>query len=57
MSYEKTEFGEFFQASWEPCLKAVVASTGSVQLAEDQVAEAFARAWLSWGIVVAQAHP
>ena len=27
---------------------AVAASTGNVQLAEDQVAEAFARAWLSW---------
>jgi hypothetical protein len=48
VSQEKTEFAEFFQASWEPCLRAVAASTGSVQLAEDQVAEAFARAWLSW---------
>ena len=47
MSREKTEFAEFFQASWEPCLRAVAASTGSAQLAEDQVAEAFARAWLS----------
>ena len=34
---------------------AVVASTGSVQLAEDQVAEAFARAWLSWRKV--RRHP
>jgi RNA polymerase sigma factor (sigma-70 family) len=55
VSHEKTEFAEFFQASWEPCLKAVVASTGSVQLAEDQVAEAFARAWLSWRKV--RRHP
>ena len=55
MSHEKTEFAEFFQASWEPCLKAVVASTGSVQLAEDQLAEAFARAWLSWRKV--RRHP
>lgn len=55
MSLEKTEFAEFFQASWEPCLRAVVASTGSVQLAEDQVAEAFARAWLSWRKV--RRHP
>ena len=55
MSREKTEFAEFFQASWEPCLRAVVASTGSVQLAEDQVAEAFARAWLSWRKV--RRHP
>ena len=55
MGHQKTEFAEFFQASWEPCLKAVVASTGSVQLAEDQVAEAFARAWLSWRKV--RRHP
>jgi RNA polymerase sigma factor (sigma-70 family) len=55
VSHEKTEFAEFFQTSWEPCLKAVVASTGSVQLAEDQVAEAFARAWLSWRRV--RRHP
>ena len=55
MSQEKTEFAEFFQASWEPCLRAVVASTGNVQLAEDQVAEAFARAWLSWRKV--RRHP
>ena len=55
MSREKTEFAEFFQASWEPSLRAVVASTGSVQLAEDQVAEAFARAWLSWRKV--RRHP
>lgn len=55
MSHEKTEFAEFFQASWEPCLRAVVASTGSVQLAEEQVAEAFARAWLSWRKV--RRHP
>jgi RNA polymerase sigma factor (sigma-70 family) len=55
VSREKTEFAEFFQASWEPCLRAVVASTGSMQLAEDQVAEAFARAWLSWRKV--RRHP
>ena len=55
MSREKTEFAEFFEASWEPCLRAVAASTGSVQLAEDQVAEAFARAWLSWRKV--RRHP
>jgi RNA polymerase sigma factor (sigma-70 family) len=55
VGHENTEFAEFFQASWEPCLRAVVASTGSVQLAEDQVAEAFARAWLSWRKV--RRHP
>jgi RNA polymerase sigma-70 factor (sigma-E family) len=45
---DETEFAEFFQASWDPCLRAVTASTGSMLLAEDQVAEAFARAWASW---------
>jgi RNA polymerase sigma factor (sigma-70 family) len=45
---EQAEFTEFFQASWEPCVRAVAAIAGSQQLAEDQVAEAFARAWVSW---------
>jgi RNA polymerase sigma-70 factor (ECF subfamily) len=48
-------FREFFQSSWEPCLKAVVVSMGDVRLAEDQVAEAFARAWSSWSTV--SRHP
>ena len=55
MSSEQTEFAEFFQASWEPCLRAVVAVAGRPQLAEDQVAEAFARAWASWPKV--RRHP
>jgi RNA polymerase sigma-70 factor (sigma-E family) len=48
VSNEQTEFAEFFQASWEPCLRAVVAVVGRPQMAEDQVAEAFAKAWVSW---------
>jgi DNA-directed RNA polymerase specialized sigma24 family protein len=48
VSNEETEFAEFFRASWEPCLRAVVAVVGRSQMAEDQVAEAFARAWASW---------
>jgi RNA polymerase sigma-70 factor (sigma-E family) len=55
VSDQQTEFADFFQASWEPCLRAVVAVTGSPQLAEDQVAEAFARAWGSWRKV--RRHP
>jgi RNA polymerase sigma-70 factor (ECF subfamily) len=55
VSSQQTEFAEFFQASWEPCLRAVVAVAGSPQLAEDQVAEAFARAWGSWRKV--RRHP
>jgi hypothetical protein len=45
---DETGFAEFFQESWDPCPRAVAASTGDMLLAEDQVAEAFARAWLSW---------
>lgn len=48
MSQDKAEFAEFFAASWDPCLRAVAASTGDMTLAEDQTAEAFARAWASW---------
>jgi RNA polymerase sigma-70 factor (sigma-E family) len=48
VSQDKAEFAEFFAASWEPCLRAVAASSGNMTLAEDQTAEAFARAWVSW---------
>ena len=55
MSRDKTGFAEFFASSWEPCLRAVAASTGDLTLAEDQVAEAFARAWTAWAKV--SRHP
>ncbi len=55
MTKQQAEFAGFFQASWEPCLRAVVAVVGSPQLAEDQVAEAFAKAWASWPKV--RRHP
>jgi RNA polymerase sigma factor (sigma-70 family) len=48
VSQDNVEFAEFFAASWDPCLRAVAASTGNMTLAEDQTAEAFARAWASW---------
>ena len=55
MSNEQTEFAEFFRASWDPCLRAVVAVVGRPELAEDQLAEAFAKAWVSWRKV--RRHP
>lgn len=55
MSDERAEFAAFFRASWEPCLRAVLAVVDRPQLAEDQVAEAFARAWASWRKV--RRHP
>ena len=48
VSQDKAEFAEFFAASWDPCLRAVAATTGNMTLAEDQTAEAFARAWVCW---------
>ncbi len=48
VSQDKAEFAEFFAASWDPCLRAVAATTGNMTLAEDQTAEAFARAWACW---------
>ncbi len=55
MRQHESEFAEFFRAGWQPCLRAVAASTGDLTLAEEQVAEAFARAWASWRKV--RAHP
>jgi RNA polymerase sigma factor (sigma-70 family) len=55
VSSQQAEFARFFRASWEPCLRAVVAVIGAQQPAEDQVAEAFARAWASWRKV--REHP
>jgi RNA polymerase sigma-70 factor (sigma-E family) len=42
------EFNEFYRSDRDACLRAVVASVGDRQLAEDLVAEAFTRAWMSW---------
>jgi RNA polymerase sigma factor (sigma-70 family) len=55
VSQDKAGFAEFFTTSWDPCLRAVAASTGNMTLAEDQTAEAFARAWASWDKV--SRHP
>jgi len=55
VSRDEATFAEFFAASWKPCLRAVAATTGDMRLAEDQVAEAFSRAWSSWRTV--SRHP
>jgi DNA-directed RNA polymerase specialized sigma24 family protein len=55
VSRDRDEFAEFFTASWDPCLRAVAASTGSMTLAEEQTAEAFTRAWAAWR--KARGHP
>ena len=43
MGHEHDEFADFYRASRDSCLKAVTAVVGDRQLAEEQVAEAFAR--------------
>ena len=45
----------FYEASRDPCLRAVCAMVGDRLLAEDLVAEGFARAWASWPTV--SKHP
>ncbi|MCP2337443.1 RNA polymerase sigma factor [Actinomadura rupiterrae] len=52
---KQLEFQEFYQASRDACLRAVLASVGDRQLAEDLVAEAFTRAFASWHSV--RRHP
>jgi RNA polymerase sigma factor (sigma-70 family) len=57
MEREQEEFAAFYAASRDPCLKAVTAVVGDRELAEEQVAEAFARAWMSWRKVRGHAAP
>ena len=57
MGHEQEEFAEFYRASKDSCLKAVTAVAGDRHLAEELVAEAFARAWTSWGKVRRHATP
>jgi RNA polymerase sigma-70 factor (ECF subfamily) len=52
---EQAEFATFYEVSRDACLRAVTACVADRPLAEDLVAEAFARAWTSWGQV--SRHP
>jgi DNA-directed RNA polymerase specialized sigma24 family protein len=51
----RQEFTEFYTACRDDCLRIVLVSVGDRQLAEDLVAEAFTRAWMSWRKV--REHP
>lgn len=42
------DFAEFYEQSRAGCLRAVYASVGDRQQAEELVSEAFARAWAGW---------
>jgi RNA polymerase sigma-70 factor (sigma-E family) len=49
------DFADFYRQFRASCLRAVYASVGDRQLAEDLVSESFARAWASWRKV--RQHP
>lgn len=55
VSGPREEFVSFYEAAKDDCLRAVIVSVGDVDIAEDLVAEAFARAWATWNRVVR--HP
>jgi RNA polymerase sigma-70 factor (sigma-E family) len=55
MERNQREFEEFYAAARDDCLRVVLISVGDRDLAEDLVAEAFARAWMSWPKV--RKHP
>jgi RNA polymerase sigma-70 factor (sigma-E family) len=57
MGHAQVEFTEFYRAIKDSCLRAVTAVVGDRELAEEQVAEAFTRAWMSWGKVRRHATP
>jgi RNA polymerase sigma-70 factor (sigma-E family) len=48
MEQELTEFAEFYESTREDCLRIVLLYVGDRHLAQDLVAEAYTRAWVSW---------
>lgn len=52
---QQDDFAVFYEAARDDCLRTVVAWTLDGAVAEDLVAEAFARAWASWRRV--SVHP
>ncbi|MET7984074.1 MULTISPECIES: sigma-70 family RNA polymerase sigma factor [unclassified Streptomyces] len=52
---KQLEFEDFYRSGRDVCLRAVLAVVSDRQLAEDLVAEAFARAWAAWPRV--RGHP
>jgi RNA polymerase sigma-70 factor (ECF subfamily) len=55
VSQAQADFAEFYARSRDDCLRTVLAAVRDVDKAQDLVAEAFARAWASWGRV--SRHP
>jgi RNA polymerase sigma-70 factor (ECF subfamily) len=55
VEHRRQEFTEFYTSAKDDCLRIVLVSVGDRPLAEDLVAEAFTRAWMSWRKV--RGHP
>lgn len=55
VEHRRQEFTQFYTSARDDCLRIVLVSVGDRQLAEDLVAEAFTRAWMSWRKV--REHP
>jgi RNA polymerase sigma factor (sigma-70 family) len=49
------DFAAFYESARDDCLRAVTATVGRREVAEELVAEAFGRAWASWASV--STHP
>jgi RNA polymerase sigma-70 factor (sigma-E family) len=55
MERDQHQFEVFYAAARDDCLRVVLISVGDRPLAEDLVAEAFTKAWMSWPRV--REHP
>ena len=55
MGTQPGDFAEFYRQAKDDCLRTVLVSVRDQDLAQDLVAEAFARAWASWPAV--SRHP
>ena len=55
MRTQRSDFAEFYRVAKDECLFAVLVSVGDRDAAQELVAEAFARAWVSWRTV--SEHP
>ncbi|MEV0902527.1 sigma-70 family RNA polymerase sigma factor [Actinoplanes sp. NPDC049802] len=57
MEHRQAQFAAFYESARDDCVRAVTASLGSRQAAEEVVAEAFARAWARWPRVAEHPSP